>query len=160
MTWGTNGPKSLRGNLGSGFYLAKKCQVFYTLVALCVSENTGGVLLLMVRSKSGINSPVEVGSWSKNFQGFVYLRWLFGISEPSTVSLHPSGSWSTKQATNLGWSPQMLVIVQGIPWAFHHCKIHLIQVWEIIVNLVRYINTITSSECWGLCSVLGKTAEF
>ena len=30
-------------------------------------------------------SPVEVGSLSHYFQGFIYPRWLFGISEPSTV---------------------------------------------------------------------------
>ena len=36
--------------------------------------------------KSGINSPVEVGSLSHYLQGFIHPRWLFGISEPSTVS--------------------------------------------------------------------------
>ena len=41
------------------------------------------VLLLMVL-KSG--EPLEVGSWNPIiFQGFVHPRWLFGISEPSTV---------------------------------------------------------------------------
>ena len=46
------------------------------------------MILLMVRSKSGINSPVEVGSLSDYLQGFSTIpggdRW---ISEPSTVSL-------------------------------------------------------------------------
>ena len=36
-------------------------------------------------------SPVEVGSLSHYLQGFIHLRWLFGISEPSTVS-HQTGS--------------------------------------------------------------------
>ena len=38
--------------------------------------------------KSGINAPVEVGSWNLPlFTGFgIHPRWLFGISEPSTVS--------------------------------------------------------------------------
>ena len=40
-------------------------------------------LLLMVQ-KSG-EKPVEVGSLSHDLQGFVHSRWLFGISEPSTV---------------------------------------------------------------------------
>ena len=30
-------------------------------------------------------SPVEVGSLSHYLYGFIHLRWLFGISEPSTV---------------------------------------------------------------------------
>ena len=55
---GTNGPKSLRGNLGS----EKNGQVLLDLGPPGgVSENRG-VLLLMVRSKSGIHSAVEVGS--------------------------------------------------------------------------------------------------
>ena len=31
-------------------------------------------------------APVEAGSLSHDLQGFIHLRWLFGISEPSTVS--------------------------------------------------------------------------
>ena len=43
-------------------------------------------LLLMV-PESGINSPVEIGSLSHYLQGFMHPKWLFGISEPSTVPL-------------------------------------------------------------------------
>ena len=31
-------------------------------------------------------SPVEVGSLAHHLQGFIHLRWLFGISEPATVA--------------------------------------------------------------------------
>ena len=34
-------------------------------------------------------APVEVGSLSHYVQGFIHPRWLFGISEPSTVSVLP-----------------------------------------------------------------------
>ena len=42
-------------------------------------------LLLMVEIR---RSPVEVGSLTYFLQGFIHARWLFGISEPSTI-------WST-----------------------------------------------------------------
>ena len=43
------------------------------------------VILLMVQ-KSGVHSPVEVGSLPYHLQGELYIpRWLVGISEPSTV---------------------------------------------------------------------------
>ena len=32
------------------------------------------------------SKPIQVGSLSHYFQGFVHPRWLFGISEPSTIS--------------------------------------------------------------------------
>ena len=35
-------------------------------------------------------SPVEVGSLSHYLQGFIHPRWVFGISEPSTVCFWPS----------------------------------------------------------------------
>ena len=47
------------------------------------------MILLMVRSKSGINSPVEekVVEIYHYIQGLgIHPRWLFGISEPSTVN--------------------------------------------------------------------------
>ena len=43
--------------------------------------------LLLMEQESGINSPVEIGSLSHYLQGFMHPRWLFGISEPSTVPL-------------------------------------------------------------------------
>ena len=46
------------------------------------------LLLLMVEIR---RSPVEVGSWKSHYlQGFIHPRWLFGISEPSTVLLKPN----------------------------------------------------------------------
>ena len=36
--------------------------------------------------RNPVNSPVEVDSLSHYLQGFIHPRWLFGISEPSTVS--------------------------------------------------------------------------
>ena len=41
-------------------------------------------VLLMVHTFDG-NAPVEVGSFSHYFQGFIDPRWLFRISELSTV---------------------------------------------------------------------------
>ena len=43
-------------------------------------------------------SPVEVGSSSHYLPGFIHSRWLFGISEPSTVGLHLFGS-----STSIWW---------------------------------------------------------
>ena len=44
-----------------------------------------------------VNSPVEVGSLSHYYlQGFLHLRWLFGISEPSTVvirAMRKANTW-------------------------------------------------------------------
>ncbi len=37
------------------------------------------LILLMVRSKSGINSPVEVGRLSHYLQGFLHVGWLAGF---------------------------------------------------------------------------------
>ena len=39
-------------------------------------------------------APVQVGSLSHYSQGFLHPRWLFGISEPSTVgkAVEPRGS--------------------------------------------------------------------
>ena len=42
------------------------------------------LILLMVRSKSGDHSPVEVGRLSHYLQGFLHVGWC-RISEPSTV---------------------------------------------------------------------------
>ena len=39
-------------------------------------------------------SPVVVGSLSHYLQGFIHLRWLFGISEPSTVAPVFSGAFA------------------------------------------------------------------
>ena len=38
-----------------------------------------------------IRQHIEVSSLSSYFQGFIHPWWLFGISEPSTVSSHPLG---------------------------------------------------------------------
>jgi len=47
----------------------------------------GWQLLLMVQ-KSGGNAPVDMVSISFFTTGFIHPRWLFGISEPSTVGCH------------------------------------------------------------------------
>ena len=44
------------------------------------ASHTSGLLMEEIR-----RSPVEVGSISHYLQGFIHPRWLFGISEPSTV---------------------------------------------------------------------------
>ena len=41
------------------------------------------IILLMEEIR---RAPVEVGSFSHDLQGLIHHRWLFGISEPSTVS--------------------------------------------------------------------------
>ncbi len=55
------------------------------------------VILLMAEIR---RSPVEVGSLSPYLQGFTHPRWLFGISEPSTVfrtsidTMEPGVCWA------------------------------------------------------------------
>ncbi len=44
-------------------------------------------------------SPVEVGSLSGYLRGFIHPRWLFGISEPSTVRLQRHMHLPTKKKT-------------------------------------------------------------
>ena len=41
--------------------------------------------------RNPVNSPVEVGSLYHYLQGFIHVRWLFGISEPSTASCEDHG---------------------------------------------------------------------
>ena len=49
-------------------------------VVVLIYDDT--VILLMIRNPA----PVEVGGVSHYLQGFIHPRWLFRISEPSTVS--------------------------------------------------------------------------
>ena len=52
-------------------------------------------LVLLVDGSEIQPSPVEVGSLSHYLPGFICAKWLFGISEPSTVSQHNSiGSYT------------------------------------------------------------------
>ena len=50
------------------------------------NQESAESLLLMVQ-KSGGRAPVELGSLSHCLQGLIHPRWLFGISEPSTVMI-------------------------------------------------------------------------
>ena len=47
--------------------------------------HTWMVWVLLMATRNPANSPVEVGSLSHYLQGCIHPRWLFGISEPSTV---------------------------------------------------------------------------
>ena len=51
-----------------------------------VNKEAGGIARVTVDGSEIRLSPVEVGGSSYCLQGFTHPRWLFGISEPSTVS--------------------------------------------------------------------------
>ena len=54
-------------------------------------------------------APVEVGSFSHYLQGFIHPRWLFGISEPSTVWILLWGTMRWETST----SPHLVVRLTG-----------------------------------------------
>ena len=60
---------------------------------MCFFVGSQGVFLeatvyIYIYTVDGRNpAPVEVGSLSHYLQVFIHHRWLFGISEPSTVAL-------------------------------------------------------------------------
>ena len=58
------------------------CHGFFSVFGTV--SRLGGKLLMVLKSGP---SPVEVGSLFHCLQGFIHSRWLFMISEPSTVSI-------------------------------------------------------------------------
>ena len=73
--------------------------------------------------KSGINSPVEVGSLSTIiYRVFIHPRWLFGISEPSTVWPTEVGWFRKKNQLN---SPCRFVI-SWITFPNHHFDVQVL----------------------------------
>ena len=131
-----------------GFPCFAKAEIFtektrrlFWVQELGCSSRKSCAILLMANQKSGIKSPVEVGSLSHYLQGFIHSRWLFGISEPSIVS-----RWAGLLVDMLVNFAQRLVNIATL----HRDKVRLdllltsssccwIEAW-VLVSIIFYIH--------------------
>ena len=70
-------------------------------------------------------APVEVGSLSHYLQGFIHPRWLFGISEPSTLSHCTKVKWKKLRSSLSHFSYQPTIyqhhVCRGTAWRWCSC---------------------------------------
>ena len=71
----------------------KLFESFVAMEKIVVLTSKCGYLTTVDGSEIRLQKPVEVGRLSHYLQGFIHTRWLFGISEESTVVPLPTFFW-------------------------------------------------------------------